>query len=106
MSKSQTTTDLDRMRPIHPGEFLREEFLPDYGLTAYALAKRLNVSRSSIEELIREKRGVSADLAIRLAKAFGTPLHYWFDLQSDYEARVALEKGADQYEMIEPVPGG
>ncbi len=68
-------------RPIHPGEILREEFLPEYGLTVTALAEAVGVSRQSMNELLRERRAVSPEMALRLARLFGTTPEFWLNLQ-------------------------
>lgn len=68
-------------RPTHPGEMLREDFLPDYGLTASSLAEAIGVSRQSINELLRERRGVSPAMALRLAKLFGNSPEFWLNAQ-------------------------
>jgi len=74
-----------RPRPIHPGEILREDFLPDYGLTAGSLARALHVPRDRVEKLIREKRAISADTAMRLARYFGTTPQFWMNLQANFD---------------------
>jgi addiction module HigA family antidote len=61
----------ENRRPTHPGEMLREDFLPDYGLTVSSLAEAVGVSRQSINELLREPRSISPEMAIRLARLFG-----------------------------------
>lgn len=68
-------------RPTHPGEMLREDFLPDYGLTPSSLAEAIGVSRQSINELIRERRGISPAMALRLAKLFGNTPEFWLNAQ-------------------------
>lgn len=68
-------------RPTHPGEILREDFMPDYGLTAGELAKALGVSRQTIYQLLNEKRSLSASLAVRLARFFGNTPEFWLNLQ-------------------------
>ena len=88
----QNTRRLER-RPVHPGEILREEFLPDYGLTVRGLADAIGVSRQSINELLRERRAVSAEMALLLAEHFGTGPEYWLNLQRAvdlYDARLTL----------------
>ncbi len=85
MSKSSTITDTGRPRPIHPGEILREDFLPDYGLTATSLARELKVPRDRIEKIVREQRGITADTAARLARYFGTSAQFWINLQGQYD---------------------
>ena len=68
-------------RPTHPGEMLREDFLPDYGLTTSSLAEAIGVSRQSINELLRERRSVSPAMALRLAKLFGNTPEFWLNAQ-------------------------
>jgi len=68
-------------RPTHPGEMLREDFLPDFGLTATSLAEAIGVSRQSINELLRERRSVSPSMALRLAKLFGNSAEFWLNAQ-------------------------
>ena len=70
-----------KRRPTHPGEILREDFLPDYGLSVAALAEAVGVSRQSINELLRERRAVSAEMALRLARLFGNAPEFWLNLQ-------------------------
>ncbi len=77
------------MRPIHPGEVLREDFLIPLTMSANALAKALNVPAPRINDIAREKRGVSADTAMRLARYFGGDARSWLNLQAAYDLRVA-----------------
>jgi addiction module HigA family antidote len=70
-----------KRRPTHPGEMLREDFLPDYGLTTSSLAEAIGVSRQSINELLRERRGLSPAMALRLAKLFGNTPEFWLNAQ-------------------------
>jgi addiction module HigA family antidote len=67
--------------PTHPGEMLREDFLPDYDLTVSGLAEALGVSRQSINELLRERRSVSPEMALRLARLFGNSPEFWLNAQ-------------------------
>ena len=85
-------TIVNGMRPIHPGEVLREEFLIPMGLTANALAIALQVPAPRINDVAREKRGISADTALRLARYFGTSAEFWLNLQKVYELRLAEAK--------------
>jgi addiction module HigA family antidote len=74
----------------HPGEHLREDYLPDYKLTAGALAKLMGLKdRTRIERLIREKQPVTPDTALRLAKVFGTTAEFWLNLQAQHDLSVA-----------------
>lgn len=68
-------------RPTHPGEMLREDFLPDYALAAASLAEAIGVLRQSINELLRERRSVSPAMALRLAKLFGNSPEFWLNAQ-------------------------
>ncbi len=77
------------MRPIHPGEILREEYLRPLGMSANALAKALKVTPARINDIVRERRGITADTALRLARYFGTDARSWMNLQSAYDLRVA-----------------
>lgn len=77
------------MRPVHPGEILREDYLEPLGLSANALAKALKVPAPRINDIVRERRGVSADTALRLARYFGGDAQSWLNLQSAYDLRVA-----------------
>ena len=70
-----------KVRPIHPGEMLREDFLPDYGLTVSSFAKALGVSRQTVNELLRERRAVSPDMALRLSRLFGNSPEFWLNAQ-------------------------
>ena len=72
-------------RPIHPGEMLREEFLPDYGLSVAALAEAAGVSRQSINELLRERRALTPKMALRLGKLFGNTPEFWLTLQRNVD---------------------
>jgi addiction module HigA family antidote len=77
------------MRPVHPGEVLREDYLKPLGMSANALAKRLCVPASRINDIVLERRGVTADTALRLARCFGGDAQTWLNLQSLYDLRTA-----------------
>src|ERR1700738_3633592 len=77
------------MRPVHPGEVLREDYLKPLRMSANALAKALSVPAPRINDVVREKRGISADTALRLARYFGGDAQSWLNLQAMYELRVA-----------------
>ena len=82
------------MRPVHPGEILREDYLVPLGLSATALAKALNVPSQRVNEIVRERRAVTADTAMRLARYFGGDARSWLNLQSAYDLRVAEIRNA------------
>jgi len=77
--------------PIHPGEVLREEFLRPLGISQYRLAKEIHVPPRRINEIVLEKRGISADTALRLGRYFGTTPQFWINLQARYDLEVARE---------------
>lgn len=81
----------NRMRPIHPGEILREEFLVPLGMSASRLARRLHVPPNRITGIVKGARAVTADTALRLARFFGTSPELWMNLQKTYELRSAEE---------------
>ncbi len=86
------------MRPVHPGEILREDFLIPLGMSANALSKALNVPAPRINDIVRERRGISADTAMRLARYFGGDARSWMNLQSAYDLRVAEIENAKRIE--------
>ena len=77
------------MRPVHPGEILREDFLKPMALSANALAKHLHVPASRINDIVLERRGITADTALRLSRFFGGDAQSWLNLQTAYDLRVA-----------------
>lgn len=77
------------MRPVHPGEILREEYLSPYALSANRLAKILGVPASRINDIVLERRGVTPDTALRLARFFGGDAQSWLNLQLAYDLKVA-----------------
>jgi len=86
-------------RPVHPGEMLREEFMPDYGLSVAALAKAIGVSRQSVNELVRERRDLSPEMALRLSAYFGNSAEQWLNMQKAvdlWRAKKSLGKSLDQ----------
>ncbi len=93
------------MRPVHPGEVLREDFLRPAGLSANALAKALHVPAPRVNDIVRERRGITADTAMRLARYFGGDAHSWMQLQAIYELRLAEKANARAIER-EVVPMG
>ena len=78
-----------RVRPLHPGEVLREEFLVPLGLSAGALAKAMGVPRTRVERIAAESIGITADTALRLGKALGTSAQLWLNLQNRYDVETA-----------------
>ena len=91
-------------RPPHPGEFLREDYLPECGLSVAAFAQKLGVSRQTANELVREKRAVSPDMALRLGRLFGTTAQYWLNLQRNVDLWDSLEANREAIEHVQPLP--
>jgi addiction module HigA family antidote len=82
----------NKMRPIHPGEILREEYLEPLGLSANALALALRVPATRVGEIVHERRGISPDTALRLARYFGTDAQSWMNLQTSYDLKIAVNE--------------
>ncbi|GAA0590771.1 HigA family addiction module antitoxin [Caenispirillum bisanense] len=82
--------------PIHPGEQLREEFMVPLGLSAYALAKALDVPVSRIQAIIKERRGISGDTALRLARYFDTTPEFWLNMQRDFDLETAAVASGEE----------
>ena len=82
----------DRLRPVHPGEVLSEDFLKPIGLSQSRVALAIGVHPRRINEIVLRKRGITADTALRLAKFFGTSAELWLGLQKDYELDVATDE--------------
>lgn len=90
-------------RPVHPGEMLREDFLPDYALTVVATAAALGVSRQSINELLRERRAVSPEMALRLGRLFGNTPEFWLNAQRAVDLWDAAQAIEADMARIRPV---
>lgn len=78
--------------PVHPGEMLREEFMKPLGVSINGLALELHVPVTRISEIVNERRGITADTALRLARHFGTSADFWMNLQKDYELILTRQK--------------
>lgn len=88
--------------PSHPGEILKDLYLPDYNLSVTAFALKLGVSRTTASELVNCKNGISAEMALKLAKAFGTSAQYWLNMQQAYDLWLAKQSvNLDNVEIIE-----
>lgn len=88
----------NKLAPIHPGEILREELMRPHGLSQNALARALKVPPRRINEIVLEKRAITADTALRLARFFGTSAEMWTGLQADYDLRLARYAKQQQIE--------
>lgn len=87
-----------KLRPVHPGEVLLEEFLQPMGLSQSKVALAIGVHPRRINEIVLRKRGITADTALRLAKFFGTSAELWLGLQKDYELDVAMDTSGEAIE--------
>jgi len=92
-----------RRRPTHPGEMLREDFLPDYGLTVSGLANALGVSRQTVNELLRERRALSPEMALRLSRLFGNSPEFWLNAQRAVDLWDAAQAIRVDVERIKPL---
>jgi antitoxin HigA-1 len=92
---------MKRLPNIHPGEVLKEEFLEPLGISQYRLAKAIGVQPIRIGEICAGRRGITADTALRLARALGTTPGFWLGLQADYDTEEALAKAGSTLEAIE-----
>ena len=92
-----------KIRPTHPGEMLREDFLPDYGLTISRFAKAIGVSRQTVNELLRERRAVSPEMALRLSRLFGNSPEFWLNAQRAVDLWEAARNIKRTIERISPV---
>nr|VFJ48162.1 MAG: addiction module antidote protein, HigA family [Candidatus Kentron sp. FM]VFJ48245.1 MAG: addiction module antidote protein, HigA family [Candidatus Kentron sp. FM]VFK07524.1 MAG: addiction module antidote protein, HigA family [Candidatus Kentron sp. FM] len=99
---SVSNTGIER-RPTHPGEMLREDFLPDYELTVSGLAMAIGVSRQSVNELLRERRALSPEMALRLSRLFGNSPEFWLSAQSAVDLWEANETIGDDVRRIQPL---
>jgi antitoxin HigA-1 len=95
---------INGMRPVHPGEVLREEFLEPLGMTPAALARALHVSAPTINDIVRERRGITADTAIRLGRYFDTSAQFWMNLQTEYALTTTYAETGEEIEHeVEPL---
>jgi addiction module HigA family antidote len=106
-SRSSTIThrrlNAARLPNVHPGEVLLEEFLKPIGISAYGLAKETALSQTRVSEIIRRKRSITAETALRLSKYFGNSAEFWLGLQNDYdleESRIALRKELESIKAL------
>jgi addiction module HigA family antidote len=93
-----------KLKLTHPGKILREEFMEPIGLTAYALAKSLDVPLPRVNDIVREKRAISPEMAVLLSAYLGTSDAYWINLQAHYDLEMAKERVAKHVARIHPHP--
>ena len=94
---------MNNMRPIHPGEILREEFLVPLEMSANALAMALHVPASRINNIVRERRAVTPDTALRLARYFDTTAQFWLNLQTSFDLKAENESAGRIAEEVRPL---
>ncbi len=94
---------MEKIMNIHPGEILEKDFLEPMGITAYRLSKSIGVQQTRISQIIKGKMSVTANMATRLAKFFGTSAEVWMNLQSQYEIRKAKEQNKAILDRISPM---
>ncbi len=108
MSKSATTTKARRktvraFAPVHPGEVIEHDYLVPLGLSRYALARALDITQARLGEIVRGKRAITPDTALRLARYFGTSAEFWLGMQAQYDLEVARDAiGAEIEKRILP----
>lgn len=104
-AKSVAPAHAHRLAPVHPGEMLREEFLVPMGISANALALAIRVPVTRVSEIVNERRGITADTALRLARYFRMTPEFWMNMQSHYDLEVARDaKDEIIRESIKPAP--
>jgi addiction module HigA family antidote len=103
LEENETVTK--KLKPMHPGEVLREEFLIPLEMSAGALAKVCGLPRTRIERIANEQTGITADTALRLAKALDTTAQLWLNLQTDYDVQVAVRNLGKTLDRIETING-
>ena len=94
---------MSRFDPVHPGEVLKHDFMEPFALSAAALAKAVGVAPTRIGEIVRGRRGITAETALRLARYFNTDARSWMNLQDRYELEVAERENADALRAIRPL---
>ncbi|MDC1011801.1 HigA family addiction module antitoxin [Flavobacteriaceae bacterium] len=91
---------MKRLNNIHPGEVLLDEFLKPLGISAYRLSKDLNIPQTRVSQIIKGKRKVTVDTALRLSKYFGNSAQFWLGLQNDYDLEVEQIKNNKDFAQI------
>ncbi|HUI44837.1 MAG TPA: HigA family addiction module antitoxin [Nitrospirota bacterium] len=91
------------VKPIHPGEILREDFMPDYGLKAASLAEALGVSRQTVNEILRERRAISPAMALMLSRLFGNSPEFWLNAQRNVDLWEANKLQKKKIKRIQPL---
>lgn len=94
-----------RLQPVHPGEILREEFLNPLGYSQRTFAAKIGVTHTRLNQIVQEKRSITADTALRLARALGTTAEFWMNLQARFDLDLAMDKSGARIEQeVERLP--
>lgn len=94
---------MERLPNIHPGEILNEEFLLPMKITPYRLAKDTGIPQTRVSQIIKGRRRITADTAIRLSRFFGNSVKFWLGIQDDYDIRTTLDEKKEEFEHIKQV---
>jgi len=91
---------MERLENVHPGEILQEEFLKPFGITSYRLAKETNIPITRVSEIVRKRRKITADTALRFSAFFGNSAEFWLGIQTEYDLRDEREKMGEEIKKI------
>lgn len=94
---------MNKLKNIHPGEILEEEFLKPMGITAYRLSQAIGVPQTRTSQILKGRRRITADTALRLSKFFGTSSRFWLGLQNDYDIEEEKQNIRKELELIEAI---
>jgi addiction module HigA family antidote len=98
-----TNTTKRELPPTHPGEMLREDFMPDFDLSTSSMAKALGVSRQTINEILRERRSITPSMSLRLSRLFGNSPEFWLNVQHAWDLWDSEQRFKNELEQIQPL---
>ena len=98
-----TNTTKRELPPTHPGEMLREDFMPDFDLSTSSMAKALGVSRQTINEILRERRSISPSMSLRLSRLFGNSPEFWLNVQHAWDLWDSEQRFKNELQQIQPL---
>ena len=98
-----TNTTKRELPPTHPGEMLREDFMPDFDLSTSSMAKALCVSRQTINEILRERRSITPSMSLRLSRLFGNSPEFWLNVQHAWDLWDSEQRFKNELEQIQPL---